>query len=62
VVRSQAGQIVPQTLSGKKSITKKNVGGVIQVMECLLSKGKALSSNPSTTKKPNKKPKKPKST
>jgi hypothetical protein len=48
MVRGQPGQIVCKTLSGKYS-TQKRAGGVVQVVEQLPSKSKALNSNPSTT-------------
>jgi hypothetical protein len=49
-VRSQLSQIFCETLSLKYP-TPKRAGRVAQVLECLLSKHKALSSNFSFTKK-----------
>jgi hypothetical protein len=49
-VQNQPGQIIRETLSQKYSAHKRT-GGVTQVIKCLPSKHKALSSNHSTTKK-----------
>jgi hypothetical protein len=46
-IQCQPGQIVLETLS-QKYPTQKRAGGVAQVVECLPSKGEALSLNPST--------------
>jgi hypothetical protein len=55
-VRGQSGQIVCKTPISK--ITRaKWAGGVAQVVECLLCKCKAMSSNPSPTKKKKRAPK-----
>jgi hypothetical protein len=48
MVRGQPGKIVCKTLSGKYS-TQKRADGVVQVVEQLPSKSRALSLNPSTT-------------
>jgi hypothetical protein len=53
VVRSQARQIVPETLSWKKP-SQNRVDGVDQIIKCLPrkpSKCEALSSSPTITKK-----------
>jgi 2,3-bisphosphoglycerate-independent phosphoglycerate mutase len=52
----QPRHIVHETLSQKKPNVKK-AGRVAQVVECLLSKSEALSSNSSITKKKKKSPK-----
>jgi hypothetical protein len=62
-VQSQPGQIVNETLSQKypthtqNNNKKPRAGGVDQVIECLPSKWKALSSDSSTAQKKKKKKK-----
>jgi hypothetical protein len=50
-VQSQPEKIVFETLSRGKNTTQKRDGGLAQVIECLLSKCKTLSSNANATTK-----------
>jgi hypothetical protein len=47
---AQVEAVVKGSLGKKSGSTAKRAGDVAQVMECLPSKCKALSSNPNTTK------------